>query len=334
MKIFALTCGRRNANAEILVKEALLGAQEKGAEVEFVRMLDMEIHNCAVCWPCPSMMKGIEHCIYKDDGAWLYNKLMDCDGFLLAAPCYALTPPGQLLAIRDRIMGPRVDVASNRMAKEAAGVDPKFEAHGKMVIDDRIFRQKVGAMISIGGATTENWVSLCLATMQTLMFPAQFHVADQMNITGIAEDGAVTLHQDLLERARQLGRNMVDSFQSDAERKPYLGDMQEICPTCHQGLMMMKPGSTTVECAVCGIKGTVSIDDAGKLSVTFKDEDIKDSRQFVRGLELHNQEVFDVSLALEPDMPKLPGNRAKYREYDKMFYATPPSKDKKAKAEV
>lgn len=37
MKILGISCGKMS-NTEILVKEALMGAEELGAEVEFVRL--------------------------------------------------------------------------------------------------------------------------------------------------------------------------------------------------------------------------------------------------------------------------------------------------------
>ena len=41
MKVLELTCGRKLSNTEILVKEALMGAEEMGAELEIVRLLDL-----------------------------------------------------------------------------------------------------------------------------------------------------------------------------------------------------------------------------------------------------------------------------------------------------
>ena len=311
-----MACGRKNANCEILVKEALKEAEKLGAEVEFARMLELDIKSCKVCWPCPVIMKGAEHCIHKDDGAWLYNKLMDCDGFLLAAPCYSLTPPGQLIAIRDRIMGPRCDVASMNEAKKMAGVDPKFEKFGGMEIDDRLFRRKVGAMISVGGALSEHWVSLCLASMQTLMFPAQYNVVDQMNVIGVAEDGAITLQEKLLERARELGKNMVLGFESDSDRKPFLGKEKNICPICHQGLMMMNLESNRVDCAVCGIAGEIEMEN-GKVKVIFTEEQQAESRHYYQGLLLHHLEVMKVSKSIEDRKNELSINMESYKEYNK-----------------
>lgn len=335
MKIFALTCGRRNANCEILVKEALNAASELGAECEFVRLIDTDIHSCSVCWPCPVIMKGAEYCIHKDDAAWIYNKIFDCDAFLLAAPCYALTPPGKLISLRDRIMGPRVDIACMNKAKHNMGVDDKFE-FGAMEIDERIFRRKVGALISVGGATTEHWVSLCLASMQTLMFPAQFNIVDQMNVTGVAEDGAVTLFPELLEQARQLGRNLVKGFEADVpyefndapdHKNPYYGP-EGYCPMCHQGLMLIHENSNRVSCAVCGIDGTLDVVD-GKIKITFTEEEKAHSRYLYQGLKDHDDEVFEVAQTIMDKLPTLPAAMKAYQPMNDKFMIKPPSKCKK-----
>jgi len=335
MKIFALTCGRRNANCEIFVKEALNAAAEMGAECEFVRMLDLDIQACSVCWPCPVIMKGAEYCIHKDDAAWLYNKIFDCDGFLLASPCYALTPPGKLLSIRDRIMGPRVDIASMNEARKMAGVDEKFADFGAMQIDERIFRRKVGAMISVGGALSDHWVSLCLASMQTLMFPAQFNIVDQMNVTGVAEDGAATLFPELLEQARELGRNMVKGFEADVpyefndapdHKNPYYGP-EGYCLMCHQDMMILRKDSNRVACAICGTEGTMEIVD-GKMKITFTEEQKAHSRMLYQGLKDHHDEVFAVARSIMDKIPELPAAMKAYQPINERFMIKPPSKTK------
>ena len=52
MKVLGLTCGRRMGNTEVLMKEALMGAEEMGAEVELIRMLDLDIGYCRQCKKC------------------------------------------------------------------------------------------------------------------------------------------------------------------------------------------------------------------------------------------------------------------------------------------
>ena len=39
-------------NTEILIKEALMGAEESGVEVELVRLMDLDLKPCTVCNAC------------------------------------------------------------------------------------------------------------------------------------------------------------------------------------------------------------------------------------------------------------------------------------------
>mgnify|MGYP004614484107 CR=1 FL=1 len=49
MKVLGISCGRKMGNTEILVKEALMGAEELGAEVELVRLNDLYRMQCLCC---------------------------------------------------------------------------------------------------------------------------------------------------------------------------------------------------------------------------------------------------------------------------------------------
>ena len=56
MKMIGLSLGTKMGNNEVLVKEALMGAQEMGAEVEFIRVLDYDIRACRGCVACASSL--------------------------------------------------------------------------------------------------------------------------------------------------------------------------------------------------------------------------------------------------------------------------------------
>ena len=49
MKVLGISVGRKMSNTEILVKEALMGAEEGGAEVELIRLHDLNIKPCTGC---------------------------------------------------------------------------------------------------------------------------------------------------------------------------------------------------------------------------------------------------------------------------------------------
>lgn len=70
MKVLGLTCGRKMSNTEILVKEALMGAEEAGAEVEIVRLMDLSIKPCTGCNSCVISLfekGGSGDCVIKGD---------------------------------------------------------------------------------------------------------------------------------------------------------------------------------------------------------------------------------------------------------------------------
>jgi multimeric flavodoxin WrbA len=215
MKLLGLTCGRRMGNTEILVKEALMGAEEKGIEVELLRMLDLVISPCKFCKNCLAQKEGPEACIIKDDAAFLYNTLMDCDGIILGAPVYALTPPGYLKTIEDRVLGPHVDLSGMRARIKSGGRNP-FNGE-KSFTDDRVFKPRVGGLISDGGASSLHWLSFGLALLYTFTFPPNIQVIDHLQVTKtqpMPHVGMVVLLDKALKRARKMGRNVA------AQRKP------------------------------------------------------------------------------------------------------------------
>ncbi len=139
MKILGITCGRSNSNTEILVKEALMGAEEAGAEVGLVRLHDLTIKPCTGCNACVIDLfekGGSGHChtIRDDDFNFINDKILDCDGLVVGSPIYEKSPSGQLKSLNDR-MGPSHDMAFQTIARDmrqakgitmGTGPDPRF----------------------------------------------------------------------------------------------------------------------------------------------------------------------------------------------------------------
>ncbi|MBN1366484.1 MAG: NAD(P)H-dependent oxidoreductase [Dehalococcoidales bacterium] len=325
MKLLALTCGRKMANCEILTKEALMGAEELGAEVEIIRMLDLEIHHCNICWPCPAMMKGYSSCIHKDDGPFLFEKIMDCDALLISAPVYSLTPPGYLIAIRDRILGNKVDVASLAEVKKSQGKDERFDF--TFHVDDRIFKKRVGAFISVGGAVSHDWVTLSLPLLYTMVFPMEIKVVDQMQVCGVADDGAITLKENELQKARDLGMNIVKASKQPYDSVKFVGEDKGVCPVCHCKAIVIDDDGSII-CASCGVRGTLKIE-GNKVIPIFLPEEQDKSHLFLEGKKIHHFEVGNVIKELDPYKEKIPELSKKYASYKSPVI--PPSKQKKDK---
>jgi multimeric flavodoxin WrbA len=52
MKLLGLLYGKKDGNHEVLITEALTAAQEVGADVSTVRLIDLDIKSCTACMAC------------------------------------------------------------------------------------------------------------------------------------------------------------------------------------------------------------------------------------------------------------------------------------------
>jgi multimeric flavodoxin WrbA len=77
----------KNGNTAVLVREVLKQAEEKGAEVEEIFLVDYNIDFCKGCFTCMKLGK----CIIKDDFEMLKEKLLKSDGIILSSPVYGMT---------------------------------------------------------------------------------------------------------------------------------------------------------------------------------------------------------------------------------------------------
>lgn len=99
MKVLGLVCSpREGGNTEILVSEALAGAEQKGAETELYLVADKNIGPCIACEAC--FAEGI--CATDDDMQVLYEKLLEADGIIFGTPVYFINVSAQAKAVIDR----------------------------------------------------------------------------------------------------------------------------------------------------------------------------------------------------------------------------------------
>jgi multimeric flavodoxin WrbA len=99
MKVLGIACSpRKGGNTEILVREALKGAEDAGAEVEFLTTSGRNIKPCDDCKAC--LKKG--ECHTKDDVQEIYEKLLAADGIIFGTPVYFYDVSGQAKVLIDR----------------------------------------------------------------------------------------------------------------------------------------------------------------------------------------------------------------------------------------
>lgn len=176
MKILAISCSpRKQGNTELLLAEALQGAQQEGAEVELYSVSGKTIEQCDGCGTC---FKAGE-CHIKDDMQELYEKLLAADGIIFGTPIYFYAMAAQTKTVMDRTM------ALNRPEKSLAN--------------------KVGGVVVVAGSLglIDAIKDLYFYIVSHRMLPANYVAAYA------GAQGDVKKLEKGMKAARDLGRQMV-----------------------------------------------------------------------------------------------------------------------------
>jgi multimeric flavodoxin WrbA len=88
-----------NGNSATLLREALRGANEAGAETKEVWLPRLRIEYCRGCLHC--MREG--RCFQEDDMVALRKDLSEADGIILATPTYGGAPCARMKNLVDRL---------------------------------------------------------------------------------------------------------------------------------------------------------------------------------------------------------------------------------------
>ena len=184
-RLLGLSAGNPGGSVEIVLKEALMAAQAAGAEVELVRLDDLDLEAPAGQIP--------------DDAWWFWERLMDADGLVAAAPIISRTIPGRLKVLIDLLLGPNADraIVEKLLAVRASGEEPQVPFR----LDERVLKPRVAGFIAVGGSLTPQWKGLALPAMHILTFSMHTAVVDQIVIHGAGTPQSVVLDDDALKRA-------------------------------------------------------------------------------------------------------------------------------------
>jgi multimeric flavodoxin WrbA len=243
MKILALNGSfRRNGNTEILLKQASMGAESEGAEVEILRLTDYKIGPCRGCGLC--LFRGNVCQVKGDDVNFIFSKLDQCDGLLVGSPCYFLELTAAIKQLIDRcwILGHKVG-----KVKKPASVIVPYATRGWIPY---VFVQS-NILIKIMGLSKINEAAICTQ--------------------GISE---VVLDQDAMDLAYSMGKEIAVAVRE--KDFTYKGE-EAVCPSCHQWFVRILKDRETIECPTCGVRGKLNIQN-GKIDVEFDEKAWADDR--------------------------------------------------------
>ncbi len=89
---------RRRGNSSTLLEKAVRGAREAGASVEEIHLRDLSISPCMEIYEC----RKTGRCAMRDDFDQLREKLLSCDGLMVASPIFFYTVSAHTKIFMDR----------------------------------------------------------------------------------------------------------------------------------------------------------------------------------------------------------------------------------------
>jgi multimeric flavodoxin WrbA len=297
-KITGLSCGRKNGNSEILLKEALMGADDLGVESEIIRAMELRVKPCTGCESCSiAMARGKEvRCAIKDDDVpWILEKTLveDC-GLIVSGPVYHLRANSYFEIIHERML-------------------PTIFRHPEV-----LKKTRVGAIISVGGGEPE-WTPLGLTSMNIFIQHSRILV-DQMQVNYVGRPGAVLMQEKSLKRARELGRRVARAMMMPIKQVGFVGDETEVsCPVCHCNVLKVPAKLPNVFCPVCWVKGVITIKE-DKMKVKWDEEDAKHPRFSERGVSTHLELIKNLQTKFyTEDLEKVKERVKKYVSYGRII---------------
>ncbi len=276
MKILGISAGTKNGNNDAMCKEALMGAKEMGAEIEFIRLLDLDLKHCTGCIACvKALMSGRGNiCALKDDFEWLKDKMLDADGIIFSVPIFEKGAAGIFHTVVDRF-GPRMDRGNNIAAAKIA------EENGGTAPDPRIFKEKVISYMGIGGS---DWVTRTQCDFEMLSLTPMWTT---INNEVFPWSKSIIMEDEKIRKAHEIGKNLAEAAM-DIENAQYKGEA-DLCPHCHSRNFYIN-NDGTASCCLCGIEGKLQMTSEG-IKFVFPEEQLKHAHNTLSGKFIHMNDI-------------------------------------------
>lgn len=186
MKILGIMGSPRiRGNTDLLLDEALKGAQGWGAEIEKIIVDKLRISPCKEDYAC--LKDG--NCDIRDAMDDIYPKLLNADGVIVASPIffYGLTSQAKALIDRCQALWARKYVLKRRPPDSG----------------------RKGAFIGVGATKGEKLFDGSILTVRYFFQTIGVQYADELLIRGIDKKGEIREHPTALRDAFDLGHRLV-----------------------------------------------------------------------------------------------------------------------------
>ncbi|MCK4863674.1 MAG: flavodoxin family protein [Dehalococcoidales bacterium] len=185
MKVLGIMGSPRiKGNSDLLLDEALKGAQSQGAEAEKIVVDKLQIAPCKEYYGC--LKDG--NCVIRDDMDDLYLKILDTDAIIVASPIFFYTVSAQLMLLISRCQA--------LWAR-------------KYVLKNMDIPLKKGAFIAVGATKGEKLFDGPKLTIKYFFQAINAGYTEELLIRGVDKRGEIKEHPDALADAYVIGKKLV-----------------------------------------------------------------------------------------------------------------------------
>jgi multimeric flavodoxin WrbA len=196
MKIVAIYGSpRRRGNTWLLLDKAVEGAREAGAEVEEIVLRDLKMSPCLEIYGC----KKTGRCVIRDDFQQVHDKLLACQGLMLASPIFFYAVSAHTKILMDR--------CQSLWAKKY-WIDKVPFGKGEI--------RRRGLFISVGATHGKKLFDGALSSVHYFFDAIDTQVWRTLFYRGLDLEGEILQHPEYLQEAYQAGRELA------------LGSIQEV----------------------------------------------------------------------------------------------------------
>jgi multimeric flavodoxin WrbA len=173
---------RIRGNTDLLLDEALKGAESRGAEVEKIMAGNLKIAPCREIYAC--LKDG--NCPLHDDMDNIYPKLLNTDAVIVATPIFFYTVSAQLMALISRCQA----------------------LWSRRYVLNMDIPAKKGAFIAVGATKGAKLFDGPKLTIRYFFKAINAEYTDELLIRGIDKKGEIKEHPTALVDAYELGKRL------------------------------------------------------------------------------------------------------------------------------
>lgn len=188
MKVLGIMGSPRiEGNTDLLLDEALKGAQSQQAEVEKIVVDKLKITPCREYYGC--LKDG--NCVIRDDMDDIYPKLLEADGIIVASPIFFYGLAAQLKALIDRCQA--------LWAR-------------RYILHNLPDLARKGVFIGVGATRGKQLFNGSILTVKYFFQAIGVEYVDELLVRGVDKKGEIKEHPTALSDAFELGKRLAQKI--------------------------------------------------------------------------------------------------------------------------